>query len=271
MTVLVGADVVVHEQVLYRTTPQGPLALDLYLPRPAAAPHPALLYLFGGGWYSGATDQGAPLARTLAGHGYAVAAAQYRLVPQAYFPAPVADAKAAVRWLRRQAATYGLDGARISVIGPSSGGHLAAMVATTGHTSLFLDGDAPDDQGESSAAGLAVLICAITDMRTAGACPYALCAKFLNTTLDEDPECFCLASPITHVSAQAPATLLLHSDADPLAPYASAVAFRDALHGCGVEAMLFIPAGAPHRFHDREPWEQPSTEAILTFLQRHWS
>jgi acetyl esterase/lipase len=127
-----------------------PLLLDLYLPAPGSRPAqaPVVLFLHGGGWGLGSrTEVGPPFDdwqpsffERLAQAGFAVASADYRLSGEAQFPAQLHDAKAAVRWLRRNAGEYGLDGDRIVAWGPSAGGHLAALLGLTGHHCPGRDG-----------------------------------------------------------------------------------------------------------------------------------
>ncbi len=73
----------------------------------------------------------------LAEEGWVIASVDYRLTPVARFPAQVHDIKAALRFLRANAADYGFDADRIAIAGNSAGGHLAALVGTTnGHKDL---------------------------------------------------------------------------------------------------------------------------------------
>ena len=79
----------------------------------------------------GGSKEGCP-AVPLAAKGYAVASINYRLSQHAVFPAQIEDCKAAIRWLRANAAKYHLDPDHIGVWGASAGGHLVAMLGTTG-------------------------------------------------------------------------------------------------------------------------------------------
>ena len=73
--------------------------------------------------------------------GFAVASINYRLSQHALFPAQIEDCKAAVRWLRAHAEQFNLDANRFGAWGPSAGGHLAAMLGTTGAVAMFEVGD----------------------------------------------------------------------------------------------------------------------------------
>jgi acetyl esterase/lipase len=105
--------------------------MDIYLPPGATGAVPVLLWIHGGGWQSG--DHNSPgNASALLQNGIAVATIDYRLSHEAVFPAQIEDVKGAVRYLRANAAALGIDGARIASWGSSAGGHLSALLATSG-------------------------------------------------------------------------------------------------------------------------------------------
>ena len=120
-----------HLDVAYTTVPRR-IALDLYTPA-GTPPFPVVVWVHGGSWVSGdrALFPGHPALR-LRDRGYAVATIDYRLVPEGFFPAQSHDCKAAVRWLRGNADRYGLDRSRVAAWGASAGGHLAALLGTSG-------------------------------------------------------------------------------------------------------------------------------------------
>jgi acetyl esterase/lipase len=104
------------------------LLLDLYLPaKPIRRPAPVIVFLHGGGWSGGTRTTGPDFARYFAQDGFAMASIEYRLTPSVTFPANVEDVRTAVRWLKANAATQGLDPDRICLWGTSAGGHLAAV------------------------------------------------------------------------------------------------------------------------------------------------
>ena len=109
----------------------GGVPLRLYRPASAGV-KPVLVYFHGGGWTIGDLDTHDVLCRQLcAAADVAVVAVDYRLGPEARFPAAVDDCVAATRWVQSQAAALGLDAARLAVGGDSAGGNLAAVVAIT--------------------------------------------------------------------------------------------------------------------------------------------
>ena len=104
--------------------------LDLYLPEKAEGRLPLIVWIHGGAWWAGSKED-CP-AVPLAAKGYAVASINYRFSQHAVFPAQIEDCKAAIRWLRANAAKYHLDADHIGVWGASAGGHLVALLGTTG-------------------------------------------------------------------------------------------------------------------------------------------
>lgn len=118
--------------VVYSTVGGRELRLDIFYPAGRKRKgYPGVLLIHGGGWRSGDKSQQGPLAQQLAAKGYVALAVEYRLSPEAPYPAAVLDVKAAVRWMRANAATLRLDATKISALGCSSGGHMAALLGTT--------------------------------------------------------------------------------------------------------------------------------------------
>lgn len=113
--------------------PAGPLRIWIYTP--AGAPMgllPALVYFHGGGFVAGSLETHDGISRSLANaSGCRVIAVDYRLGPEARFPAAVLDACAATRWAADHATRLGIDARLIGVCGDSAGATLAAVVAQT--------------------------------------------------------------------------------------------------------------------------------------------
>ena len=110
--------------------PGGPLALRFYTPRGLSGRSPALVFLHGGGWIYGSLETHDATCRFLAEEAQVrVIAVDYRLAPEAPFPAAVDDALAAWTWITDHAPGLGIDPDRIAIGGDSAGGNLAAVVA----------------------------------------------------------------------------------------------------------------------------------------------
>ena len=116
--------------------------LDIYVPKKPAAPRPVVLFIHGGNWNSGSKNDllYRAIGRRLAKQGFVGVVISYRLAPQALVPTQADDCAAALAWTVRHAAEYGGDPARIVVMGHSSGGGLAALLALGSDTLLARHG-----------------------------------------------------------------------------------------------------------------------------------
>src|ERR1051325_6637444 len=154
--------------------PHGPIPVRVYRPVGANADTalPVLVYFHGGGWVIGDLETHDVLCRQLTAEaGIEVVAVDYRLAPEAKFPAAVDDAWAATKWVVANAGKLGADPTRIAVGGDSAGGNLAAVVAL-----LARDAGAP-------AIALQVLLYPVTDTSTETA-SYRQCADGYLLTRD---------------------------------------------------------------------------------------
>jgi acetyl esterase/lipase len=115
--------------------------LDIYLPTIGKGPFPVVVYLHGGGWE--VSDKRSTeieiVLKSCLSHGYALVSVNYRPASEALFPAQIKDVKAAIRWLRANGKQYGLNTVKIGAWGSSAGGHLAALLGTTGSVKEFDD------------------------------------------------------------------------------------------------------------------------------------
>ncbi|WP_433124414.1 alpha/beta hydrolase fold domain-containing protein [Micromonospora sp. CA-240977] len=241
-------DIVVNEVPGFR-----PLTLDLVVPAAVPDPVPVLVWIHGGAWLFGSPKHPAdwlmradPFTAAIRA-GFAVASAQYRLSGEAPFPAQLDDVKAAVRWLRRNGDQVGVDRGRIAVWGESAGGHLASLVALTGV-------DQDDSRVDAAVcwyapANLLTMQSQAHPSATidhdAADSPESL---LIGAALTEHPELGRAASPITHVTGQAPPMLLVHGDQDLVVPVGQSEELAAALAAAGAEVELSVVPGADHCF-----------------------
>jgi acetyl esterase/lipase len=239
-----------------------PLQLDLWVPD-TGRPAPLVVYVHGGGFMFGdrrylpETLRPDQLFEALVAAGLAVATIDYRHALEAPFPAQLHDAKAAVRYLRAFADDLGISTERVGAMGESAGGHIVAALGLTGHRA-DLEGT-HGVVGPSSAVDVVVDWYGVSDLTTMPrhTLPPEVAAK-LPPELVTPPEdqltrglegdAFADASPITHVTPDAPPFLLVHGTAGWLVPYAQSEALHAALTEAGVEARLVPVEGAQHIF-----------------------
>jgi acetyl esterase/lipase len=134
--------------------------LDIYMPTAGTKPYAVVVWIHGGRFSAGSRTEAnaAQLAGLIGPRGAAVVSIDYRLSGTAIWPAQIQDCKAAVRWIRANAATYNFDPNRIGVAGGSAGGHLSEFVgvtgdigtATSGAITMDLEGTVGGTSGYSS-------------------------------------------------------------------------------------------------------------------------
>lgn len=223
-----------------------------------------VVWVHGGSWVRGdrrtlpARFRPGELFDALVDAGLAVATVDYRLAPDAVFPAPLHDVKAAVRHLRSHGHELGVDADRIGIWGESAGAHLAALVGLTAHRP-DLDGDAGAG-GPSSSVSAVVDWYGPADLEAFAAEPWSPGAVPPEEA-GEDPLESLLAgvdavtradaSPVNHVTGDAPPFLVVHGTADELVPYAQSTALVGALTAAGVPVRLVPVEGAGHVFTGR--------------------
>lgn len=225
--------------------------LDLYLP-PSGARWPLVAAIHGGAWRMG-SKEGEPAGAFVA-RGFAVAAVNYRLSQDAVFPAQIEDAKAAVRWLRANAARYGYDPDRIASYGTSAGGHLAALLGTTGDVNGF---DVGENPGVSSRVQAVVDFFGPTDFLQMDAhrlspqamphdAPDSPESQLVGAPIRDHADRVARANPITYVTRDDPPFLIVHGDADALVPHHQSELLEAALRKAGVRVRLVTIPGGPH-------------------------
>lgn len=246
-----------------------PNRLDLYLP-PAAfqGPRPVIVFIHGGGWmgggnrFSGAFDNWPDVLAAMARRGYVVAAVTYRFSGEAPSPAAPQDVKAAIRWLRANAARFRIDKSRFVTLGGSAGGQLSGLVATSCGAAAFAPATkvgsgaamvehptagAVDPALESDCVQGAVAWYGIFDFRTMPGAPteraYLGCKDTVCTEAQQ-----LAASAVHYLDAKSPPILLIAGAEDHLVPPRQSVDFHAAMVAAGVRSDLLIIPGVDHSF-----------------------
>ena len=220
--------------------------LDLYLPEKAEGRLPLIVWIHGGGWQGG-SKEGCP-AVPFATKGYAVASINYRLSQHAVFPARIEDCKAAIRWLRANSAKYSIDPQRIGVWGASAGGHLVALLGTTGGVK-DLEGTG-GNLDQSSRVQCVVDWFGPTDFVSwdpnFNKAVYSMIARLVGGPVQENKEKARKASPLNYVSKDSAPILIMHGDKDTLVPLIQSEVLTEALKKAGVEVTLRVIQGNGH-------------------------
>lgn len=231
--------------------------LDIYLPEtPSDKPLPLIVHIHGGGWRAGNKFPCSVSAMVL--KGYAVASIEYRFSQKAIFPAQIQDCQAAIRWLRAHAKQYNLDTDHLGAVGGSAGGHLSALVGTSGGKKAFPPIGGHLDQSDRVQAVIdiygpadfsSVVQQAAEDKNVknifAFNTPSDPYSSLIGTKLDDKPKADAV-SPVHYVSKDSPPFLILHGTHDTLVPYAQSLQLEAALKAQSVPVWLQTLPGSGH-------------------------
>ena len=246
------------------------LEMDIYRPKDAWGKLPAVICIHGGGWAKGSRESHGAMAQALASRGYVAATISYRLSGEAKFPAQIHDCKAAVRFLRAHAVEYGIDADHIGAIGLSAGGHLTALLATSGGVA-DLEGNG-GSAGSSSLIQAAIPMGAQTDFlsertrEVSAAEPKGVIwQQFLGGTQQERPAVYKAASPLTYLDAGDPPCWFIAGEHDDASTHADA--FREQMKQHGISSGLTVINDAPHGFIGKQIWFDQMVERADQFFE----
>jgi acetyl esterase/lipase len=222
--------------------------LDLYLPADGTN-LPLIVWVHGGGWLEG--DKENPPGLGMLKHGFALASLNYRLSQDAIFPAQLIDCKAAIRWLRAHAAENGIDPNRIGVWGASAGGHLVALLGTTGDLKEFDQGANLDVSSRVQCVcdwfgptDLAQIAKESSDLKPDA--PDSPVYRLLGGPLSENLDKAERANPIHYITKDDPPFLIMHGDKDRVVPLEQSQFLADELKKAGVPVSFHIVPGGGH-------------------------
>ncbi|MCS3429803.1 alpha/beta hydrolase [Klebsiella sp. BIGb0407] len=260
---------VIYKQVITTRSARA-LHMDLLIPRNADK-KPAILYFPGGGFTSADYNKFIDMRMALAKAGFVVAAVEYRVIPDV-FPAPVTDAKAAVRYLRANAEQYGIDVNKIGVLGDSAGGWLAQMLGTTNGDTVFDKGDYPEQSSDVQAVAT---LYGISNLLTIGegfpenvqkvhesvSSTEALLINgsafrdFAGAAIHSDKQKALVASPVNYIHGTKPPFLIMHGSKDALVSPLQSAQLYQALKKENSPVEYLLLEGAEH---GDIQWYQPA-------------
>lgn len=233
----------VTRDVEYGRADERSLKLDIYQPKERTADRlPVIVWIHGGGWRNGNKSSGGRLISFVGSGNYVGVSVGYRLSGEAIWPAPIHDCKAAIRWVRANAAEYGIDQDRIGVWGSSAGGHLVSLLGTSGDVEQ-LEGCC-GTPNVSSRVACVVDFCGPTDMVIFK--HPAADLLFGSKPADERQAEAKAASPAAHVSEDDPPILIVHGTNDRTVPIEQAELFHEKLKKNDVDVIFVRIEGGGH-------------------------
>ncbi len=260
-------NVTFERDITYAEAGGARMQLNIARPKNASGPLPAVLCIHGGGFRAGSREGYNKLCLTLAQKGFVAATISYRLAPMHQFPAAIHDTKAAVRWLRANAAKHGINPDRIGVTGGSAGGHLAQFLGVTAGVKDF---EGADNPGFSSAVTCVVNVYGPSDFTKSygkSVDAHVVLPMWLGGDVDTARAKHIQSSPLNWVTPNAAPTLIIHGTEDKYVAFEQAVWMRDRLTACGVPVELITMEGAGHGFKGADA-EKAEAALIAYFEQR---
>ena len=261
--------------VVYATLPETPfgkrdLHLDIFRPEKAGK-YPALILIHGGGWRSGDRTMEHAMAQCVACHGYVTATVEYRLSPEALYPAAVHDIKAAVRFLRANAKKYNIDPSKMAISGTSAGGQLAALIGMTPDEKKF--------DGYSGNSGISARLQAIIDIdgvldfrdpnesgKDNDPAKPSAGTYWFGATFRQAPEKWIEASPIAYAGKKCPPMMFINSALPRF--HAGRDSVIKILNRYGIYTEVHTIENTPHPFWLFHPWFETTVNYMIAFLDK---
>lgn len=265
-------DVASRRDIVFATVDDRQLKLDIHLPVSSSTP-PLVVWVHGGAWRAGSKER--PPIQWLTNRGYAVASITYRFTDEAVFPTQIHDCKAAIRWLRANAKTYGYGADWIAVAGGSAGGYLALQLGVSGGNEE-LEGNVGANLDQSSRVQAIIDYYGPSDfvLRGESQPDRAYSDKSGSFALlggrrgDEklDPAIEKRASPASYVSPDDPPLLVFHGGADEIVLLDQSQRIVDLYGREGLDAQLVVLDASGHG--GREFFEGQNRDVLVDFLER---
>ncbi len=259
------------KDIVYCGLGERKLLLDIFYPKgKSKVKRTAIIIIHGGGWRSGNRMQHYPLAQRLADLGYVCFTPEYRLSTEALFPAAVHDIKSTIRWVKGNAKEYNIDTNKITVLGFSAGGELAAFMGATNGNAAF-EGTACTFNAGSNVQAVVDIDGTLSFVNPESgegddSKRISAASNWFGASKKDDPELWKQASPLTHAGKTTPPTLFINSSVDRM--HAGRDDYIKVLAGYGIYTEVQRFENSPHHFCLFEPWFTPTVNHIDSFLKK---
>jgi acetyl esterase/lipase len=239
--------------------------LDIYLPEAHKPPYPVVVYIYGSAWFSN-SSKGADIntvGKELLEAGFAVVMPNHRSSRDTLFPGPVHDIKAAIRFVRANAAKYHFDPTFIGISGSSSGGNMAAFAGTSrnvnthtvGSVTINVEGAVGPFRQYSSSVDAVVDWFGPTNMLVMDSCggtdfthndANSPASLYIGGAIQQNKDMTLLADPMSYVDSSDPPFLIFHGNKDNVVPYCQSVLLDAALQRAHAPSRFLLVSGGGH-------------------------
>jgi acetyl esterase/lipase len=252
-----------EKEIVYSKISKRELHLDAYYSN-ASAKKPAIVILHGGGWKSGNKSQMETFAKEIASKGFSCFTIEYRLSPEAKYPAAIFDVKKAIRYIKINAIQFHVDTSKIAILGCSSGGQMAALIGTTNNNIRFEDKDT--SHKITSTVQAIIDIDGILAFKHPESQEGTVAGLWLGGSFEEKPEIWKQASALTHTDKNTPSTLFINSSKERF--HAGRADMIAVLNKNKIYNEVKTIENSPHSFWFLNPWYDETVTHTTQFLNK---
>ena len=251
------------KEIVYKKINSRKLHLDAYYNNYNSL-NPAIVIIHGGGWKSGNKSQMETFAIEMASKGYSCFNIEFRLSPEAKYPAALFDVKKAIQYIRSKAKKYNVDTTKIAVLGCSSGGQMAALIGTTNGNSNFED--ASKNVKFSSNVQAIIDIDGTLAFKHPESIEGKVAGLWLGGSYEEIPAIWEQAAPLNHTDKNTPPILFINSSIPRF--HAGRDDMIAILNKNGIYSDVQTIQNSPHSFWFLNPWFDETIKYTTQFLDK---
>lgn len=249
--------------VVYKEIGERKLHLDVFYNNNNTL-KPAVVLIHGGGWKSGDKSLMKPLAQTIASKGYACFSVEYRLSPEATYPAGIFDVKSAIQYVKEYAQEFKVDTSKVAVLGCSSGGQMAALIGTTNNNKKFESND--NKYNTSSSIQAIIDIDGVLAFKHPDSQEGLVAGLWLGGDFEMIPSVWNEASALTHTNKNMQPILFINSQFERF--HAGRDDMIKQLDSFNIYYQIKTIKSSPHTFWLFHPWFKKTVKYITNFLDK---
>jgi len=256
-------NVIEKKEIIYKKIEDRTLHFDAYFSKDRQF-NPSIVLLHGGGWKSGNKSQMETFAIEMASKGYSCFNIEFRLSPEAPYPAAIFDVKNAIQFIKKNARDYNVDATKIAVLGCSSGGQMAALIGTTNRKKDF---EEPEGNPEFLSNVQAIVnIDGILAFKHPESAEGKVASLWLGGSYDEKSTIWEQASPLNNTDKNSPPILFINSSIPRF--HAGRDDMIAILNKNGIYNEVQSIPNSPHSFWFFNPWFDETIKYTIQFLDK---